>query len=100
MHVQLSRCSVDAMLFHLARVVRYVVEQRQLRFRENIRKDLPHEMREDLAIRKRTVDRGAHCAQIPLTDVGIDRGACKLTIRQADVVDRKSTRLNSSHSQI
>src|SRR4030095_14357515 len=50
MHVERTGAVVTAMLFDLARVVRYVVEQRQMRARQDPGKRLAHNAREDLAM--------------------------------------------------
>src|SRR5690606_16741584 len=43
-------------------------------------------MRDDLSIRERAIDAGAHRAEISLPELGADRRARELPIRQADAV--------------
>src|SRR6516165_8976244 len=47
-------------------------------------KNLPRVVTKNLAICKRAIDGGAHGAEIALSDLGVDRRAGKLTVRQGD----------------
>ena len=85
-NVELLHLAVRAVLLDFARVVRDVVEQRQLRLRQNVGKDLAHEVREDLAIGERAIDRGTHCTQVLLADGRVDRSARQLSVWEADRV--------------
>ena len=61
--------AVNGVRLALAGVVRHVVEQGQPRARKYVREHLTGQMREDLAIGKRTVDAGAHRAQVRLPEM-------------------------------
>ncbi len=88
-HVELAPLAVHDMLLDLAGVVRDVVKQRQARFRDDLREGLAHEMREDLPVGQRAVDRRAHGAEIILAQRGVDRRAGELAVGQDDAVARR-----------
>ena len=91
-HVELALAPVGAVLFHLAGVVRHVVEERQPRLRQHAAEDLPHQVGEDLAVGERAVDPCAHRAEIVLADLGINRRAGELAIGKTDAVLRGGDR--------
>ena len=81
MDVEVLVDAVDAMPFDFAGVVRDVVEQPEIRIRQERRECGTREMREDLPVGERAIDRRAHRAEIALPERRLDRRACKLAIR-------------------
>jgi hypothetical protein len=65
---------------------------RQCRFRKEMREHAAHEMRDDLTVGERAIDRGAHRAEIALPQFRADRCAGELEIGQRDVVRRRGER--------
>jgi len=85
MHEQLSSITIDRMLLNLTGVVRYVVEQRELRIRQDLAEGTTHKMCDDLAIGERAVGGGTHCAQIVLSQFRMNWGAGKFAIRNRPI---------------
>ena len=81
---------IDHMLLDLAGVMRDVVEQRKGCLWQDVGENLSDEMRDDLSIGQRAVDRRPHRAEILLSNLRIDRGAGQFTVRQFDMVSRRS----------
>ena len=89
MDKELPLLTVDLMLFRLARIVRDVEQQLQSRLRQATREDLADQVGDHLAIGERAVDRGAHGAKVALPEIGADRRAGELPIRQPDAEPRR-----------
>ena len=88
MHVQLAQPAVDDVPLDLAGVVRHVVEQRELRSGQHGLEDTARQMREDLPVRQRTVDRRAHRAEVAFARGRADRRAGELAVGQHDAGGR------------
>src|SRR5438094_10149361 len=88
MHVELARSSAGAEILDLAGVMRDVIEERQMRLREHVGEHLAQEMREDLAVGERAIDRRTHGPEIVFPDFGMDGGAGELAVGNIDAVLR------------
>src|SRR5262249_29164014 len=88
MHEKLAPPAVDLMLLDLAGVVRHVVEKIELRGGEQRLERIAREMREYLPVGERAVDRGAHGAQVALSDrrAGPRAGELAIAERNARVL--------------
>ena len=73
MHVEFASPAIELVLLDLAGVVRNVVEQSELGARNDFTKSLTCEMRENLPIGERAIDRCTHCVKVALTDLGSAR---------------------------
>ena len=89
MHEEPLHHGADSMRLDLARVVRDVVEQRQLRLRHDLGKGLAHQMRDDLPVGERAVDGRAHGTQVRRAERRVDRRAGQLAVRQLDAMARR-----------
>ena len=89
MHVELPQLASDAVLFQLAGVVRYVVQQRQLRRRQQLGEHLAHQVRQDLPVGQRAVDGGAHGPQVFLAEFRVDRCTGQLAVGQRQPIARR-----------
>ena len=69
--IELTGFAAVDMRLNLARIVRNVEKQRKLRVREELRKNAPCEVPDDLAICERTIDCASHCAKITLSQIGM-----------------------------
>ena len=88
MNEQPPRRPIDDVLFLFAGVVGHIVEERKLRFGQHFAEHFAGEMREDLTVRERAVDPGAHGAEIPTTHLRTQRGTSKLTVGKLDAMLR------------
>jgi len=85
-HVKLASPALDYVALDFAGVVGDVVEQLEIRFGDALGEDLAREVGQDLPVCQRTVDGRAHGPQVALADLGADRGAGQLPVRQIDAV--------------
>ncbi len=87
MHVEFTLNAVDDMCFDLADVVRDVVQHREFRLRKMLPEHRACQVSNNLAVRERAIHAGAHCTEIALPEVRLDRGAGQLPVgqRQAEV---------------
>ena len=95
MHIEQHLPAVDGVLLRLARVVRNVEQCFKRGMRQNQPERLAREMRQDLPVGKRAVDRRIHGADILPAFRRIDRRAGEFAIGQFDPEPR--SRLRQAH---
>jgi len=78
---QLSTVAVDDVPLNLARIVGYIVQQREFDVRDDFSEGAANQMRDDLPVRQGAIRGGAHCAEIVLAQFRADRGTGKFTVR-------------------
>jgi len=83
-HEQPPGLALHLVALLLAGVVGDVVEQPQIRLRQQISEHIPGEMGEDLAVGEGAVDGRAHGAQVAPTHRGIEGCTGQLPVRQTD----------------
>src|SRR5208337_3931694 len=80
--IELTGFAAVDMRLNLASIVRNDEKERKLRVREELRKNAPCEVPDDLAVRQRTVNCASHRAKITLSQIGCYRRVSKLAVRK------------------